>query len=129
MCQKKVIFEFMQTITQPRRGVRLHTALLFEEVSIPSELSKEWRSGRYPHLVEKRDNLLLYRLYYKTSIHRKVYEDVYKELEMEFFLSKTMLQKIIQNKVDQVIAIKRKHPSVQELREMFPFMVWKDSKF
>jgi len=119
----------MQTVVPLRRGLRLHTALLFEEVSIPTQSTEELRSGRNPQLLENRDNCLLHRLYYKSSLLRKVYEDVYKELEQEFFLSKSMLQKIVQAKADQALAIKRKHPSVQELRDMFPFMVWKDPKF
>lgn len=112
----------MQIVAQ-RRGVRLHTLLLFEEVNIPTH-NEELRSGRNPHLIESRDNCLLHRFYFKTKIQRKIYEDVLKELEHEFFLSKMMIQKILQNKADDALLIKRQQPSLKDLKDQFPFMVW-----
>lgn len=113
----------MQAATIPRRGLRLHQALIFEEVEIRIPDSDQ-RSGRNPQLIEKRDNLLIHRFYFKTKVQRKIYDDVLRELEEETFLSKIMIMKILQAKADQALLIKKQQPSKEDLRRQFPFMVW-----
>ena len=114
----------MQATTTLRRGLRLHQAIIFEELEIRIPESTDQRNGRNPQLIEKRDHLLMHRYYFKAKIQRKLYDDVYNELEGEFFLSRTMLAKIIQAKADQALLIKKQQPTKSDLQKQFPFMVW-----
>jgi hypothetical protein len=112
----------MQTIvTPPRRGLRLYQSILFDETT-PVEVKES--KGRSALLIEKRDNLLLHRFYYKSKIERKIFEDALAELETEMHISKVMIQKIIQAKSEVLMAIKRQSITKAELKQKFPWVVW-----
>lgn len=113
----------MLTVHVPvRRGATLINAMLFDENAIlPTKVDK---SGRDPEKIEKRDDMLLHRLYFKSKIERKGYDDVLNELETEFFLSRTMIQKIITCKSDIALMIKKQGLTTQDLNAKFPWFKW-----
>ena len=112
-----------------RRGIGVFHTLLFDEGAIAT-LPKPETKGRDPELIAKRDELLLFRFYYKSKVQRKIYDDVLTELEGEVFLSKVMLQKIIQSKAETALLIKKEYSSLaplsirREFQKKFPFVVW-----
>lgn len=110
-----------------RRGLQVFNQMLFDDASErPARVSK----GRDKQLIEKRDELLLYRFFYKSKIQRKIYDDVLAELELEVFLSPTMMQKIIQAKSTQALRIKKECQGLQisavrkAFANKFPFINW-----
>jgi hypothetical protein len=106
-----------------QRGIATYKMLLFNDNVVEETLS-EPRGGRSPLLIESRDEFLLHRVYFKSSIQRKLYSDVLNEMETEVYLSKMMLQKIIAGKTDALLLIKRNKPSLKELKEKWPHIVW-----
>lgn len=106
-----------------RRGIGVFNSLLFEDDATTTLVRPEHK-GRCPELIEKRDELLLYRFYYKSKIQRRIYDDVLDALEAEFFISQTMIKKIIQSKSELVLQIKRQQPDVTALKKRWPHIVW-----
>ena len=112
-----------------RRGISVFNTLLFDEANTDT-LPKPETKGRDPQLILKRDELLIYRFYFKSKVQRKLYDDVLSELECEVFLSKVMLQKIIQSKSEIAFQIKKHYSSLnpvairREFQKKFPFIVW-----
>jgi hypothetical protein len=114
---------YMQTSVMPvRRGLRIYQSLLFEESSTATP--KKESKGRSAELIEKRDDLLLHRFYFKSKIERKIYEDALRELEAELHISKVMIQKIIQAKGEVLLTIKQQGVNKAELKQKFPWVVW-----
>lgn len=111
----------MQTI---QRGISVFNALLFDEEAPATSITTAIPNGRNPELIAKRDNFLLHRFYFKTKLQRKIYCDALKELSEEIWLSKLMIQKIIQAKADNILMIKKQQPSVKVLREVWPHINW-----
>ena len=111
----------MQTPVTPRRGLRLYQSLLFEETT---PIQKKESKGRSAELIEKRDDLLLHRFYFKSKIQRKIYEDALRELEVELYISKVMIQKIIQAKGEILLTIKKQSITKPDLKRKFPWVVW-----
>lgn len=107
-----------------QRGIRLFTALLFEDSSTTDTLPQVKFIGRNPQHIDARDNFLLHRAYYKTKIQRKNYPDTFAELSAEVFLSKVRIQEIIQSKGEELLAIKKQQPSIAELKRQWPHIVW-----
>ena len=114
---------------QTRRGIKVFNTLLFDDSAVAT-LPKPEISGRDPELIAKRDELILCRFYYKSKVQRKIYDDVLLELRTEFFLSKVMLQKIIQAKAEIALLIKKEYSSLpalsikKEFQKKIPFIVW-----
>jgi hypothetical protein len=106
-----------------QRGISIFNSLLFDEDAAPP-LPKPEHKGRHPELIRSRDNFLLHRFYFKSKIQRKIYLDVLAELETELFLSKMMIQKILQSKSDEMLEIKKQKPSLRDLSKMFPHINW-----
>lgn len=104
-----------------QRGVTVFKNLLFEEVE---ELPHRERSGRHPELHEARNRYLFFRFYFKSKIQRRLYSDVLLELEAELFISRTMIQKILQANAEQILLIKKQQPTLQWLRKEYPFVNW-----
>lgn len=111
----------MQTV---RRGITTWNTLFFDDDTTLVETPSESRGGRNPLLIEKRDEFLLHRIYFKSSIQKKMYSVVLTEMEAEVFLSKMMLQKIIQTKSETLLLIKHNKPSLKDLKEKWPHILW-----
>ena len=107
-----------------QRGITTYKILLFDDNIVTVDAPNENRGGRNPLLIEKRDEFLFHRIYFKTTVQRKLYEDVLDELESEVYLSKTMLKKIINSRTDELLQIKRNKPTIKELKDKFPHIVW-----
>ena len=111
------------TYTIPiKRGIRLHEMLLFDD-NTPPPAPKTF-NGRNPQLIDARDNFLLHRFYFKSRIKRMLYGDTLKELAAETWLSELQVQKIIQDKTEQVMDIKKAAPTVKQLKQLFAHIVW-----
>lgn len=114
---------------QLQRGISVFNRLLFDDTEVAT-LPKPKTKGRDAELIAKRDILLLFRFYYKSKVQRKIYDDVLTELEDEVFLSKVMLQKIIQSKAEIALLIKKQYSSLaapsikREFQKKFPFIIW-----
>lgn len=109
---------------QVRRGITTLNNLLFIEDGPAATLPKPPTIGRDPDLITKRDDLLLHRVYFKTRIQRKYYDDALQELEDELFLSKTRIAKIITEKKESLLLLKKQQITTDHLRVKFPFIVW-----
>ena len=106
-------------------GIRLYNSLLFDDEAVsPQELPSLLKHGRDPKLVTERDTFLLYRFFFKSRIQRKIFDDALGELKAEVFLSKTMIQKILLSKSDEILLIKKAAPTPKELRDKYPHIVW-----
>lgn len=106
----------------PLRGIRTNEMLLFED-NIPPAPQKNF-NGRDPKKIEDRDNFLLHRFYYKSRIKRMLYTDTLRELAAETFLSELQVQKIIQEKTELVMEIKKAAPTVKQLKQLYSYIVW-----
>ncbi len=104
------------------RGIRTHEMLLFED-NTPPPAPKTF-NGRDPQKIEARDNFLLHRFYFKSRIKRMLYGDTLKELAAETWLSELQVQKIIQDKTELVMDIKKAAPTVKQLKQLFAHIVW-----
>ncbi len=111
-------------VNPSQRGIGVFNALLFDEEDSIATLTSTIPNGRNPQLIASRDNFLLHRFYFKTKIQRKIYGDALKELSNEVWLSKLMIQKIIQAKADNILMIKKQQPTVKVLRDVWPHIVW-----
>lgn len=110
-----------------QRGLSIYNALLFPESS-PSEKPASPSIGRSPELINKRDEFLLHRFYFKTKIERKAYPDVFDELSEEVYLSKIQIQKIISAKIDDILRIKSSKPDIKDLRSRWPHINWESTR-
>lgn len=106
-----------------QRGIRLHTQLLFEE-DTPPALPKRKFPHRHPELIAARNRFLIHRFYFKSKLQRKVYQDVLGELEKELYLSRVMIQKILQSKSDDALKLKKEQVSVKQMRDEWPHINW-----
>jgi hypothetical protein len=106
-----------------QRGITTYKFLLFDETIVPVDAPKK-ATGRDSALIENRDTFLLHRVYFKSSIQRKLYDDVLDEMTTEVFLTRRMLQDIITRKTDELLQVKRNKPSTKELKEKWPHIVW-----
>lgn len=107
-----------------QRGISVFNGLLFDEEDQSATVTTTITNGRNPEFIAKRDNFLLHRFYYKTKIQRKIYSDTLNELSSELWLSKLMIQKIIQAKADNILMIKKQPPSLKMLQEVWPHIKW-----
>lgn len=107
-----------------QRGIQAYNQLLFNVDVVEQPVIKADFSGRDPQLIEARDTFLLHRYYYYAKLLRKQYADVLHNLGKETFLSKTQVQRIVQNKLEQVLEIKRAAPTAKDLQKMYPYIVW-----
>lgn len=110
-------------MAEVQRGIRVFNQLLFEEDTQPA-LPKRKYSYRHPELIAARDRFLIHRFYYKSKIEQKFYQDAIKELEKELYLSKIMIQKIIQAKADDALLLKKQQITVKQLKEEWPHINW-----
>ena len=98
-------------MAEVQRGIRVFNQLLFEEDTQPA-LPKRKYSYRHPELIAARDRFLIHRFYYKSKIEQK------------FYLSKIMIQKIIQAKADDALLLKKQQITVKQLKEEWPHINW-----
>lgn len=102
-----------------RRGIRF-----FEKHTKAKEVSTLKKKGRAKDLIERRDNLLLYRYYYYARIKRMRYEHILLNLSNEFFIScRTVAQIMIKNS-DQASEIFSQKQSIEQLRKMYAHFTW-----
>lgn len=104
------------------RGIEVFTKLLFDEEVLSFPIDET--HGRNAELHQRRNTLLFHRFYYKSKIEGKQYHNVLAELKEEFFLSKAMLQKIIQSNADAILLLKKQPPSSRELKEKWNWLTW-----
>lgn len=108
------------------RGIAVYNQLLFKDENLADDVAvaEKKTGGRSPLQIEKRDQYLLHRFYWKTKIQRRLYPDALDELECEVFLSKLQIQKIIQSKSEIILTIKREQPTRRLLEEKWPHVKW-----
>ena len=112
------------------RGSRsLYSSLFEEDQTNTSTLPKPERKGRSEILIAQRNELLVYRYYYHAKIQEKKYMKALTTLEKELFLSTRTITDILSEHNAQLQELVRtKKPTVKELRELFPMMVWIEPK-
>jgi hypothetical protein len=99
-------------------------AALFKTLVTDEELNKRERKGRSATLNDKRDECLLARFYYYT-VHRGLcFEEVLKQVSIEFFITCDRIVKIIQLHPEEIKTMKEKKLSVYKLQHRWPHFKW-----
>lgn len=82
------------------------------------------RAGRSAGLIEKRNELIMYR-YYFYGVHNGMrWEEVSKILGREFFLSAVTVIKIIESHGEMSRRIIEEEPSIAKLKRKYDFLRW-----
>jgi hypothetical protein len=103
------------------RGEKLYKALLLNsDISV-----KGCKVKGQKYFLEKRNELMFYRLYFYTRIKGKRYEDVLDILEKEFFLTKSSIVQYLQKHPNYIKAIGDEAPTQKKLARKFDFFNWK----
>ena len=89
---------------------------------IPAQKS---RKGRSEELLERRNEVILYRYYYYVKIKRMRYEDIITVLGKEFFLAERTTVDLLMKSSDELSNIYKKQANENELQKLFPFLNWK----
>jgi aspartyl/asparaginyl-tRNA synthetase len=105
------------------RGIKLYNTMFADEypVAAPSTAKP---IGRNPELIEKRNDYLAHRFYFKTKMKRMMYMDAVKELSSETWLSNFHIQKVLQNNAETVLKVKTEKPTLKQLKEKWPHIIW-----
>jgi hypothetical protein len=82
--------------------------------------------GRNSKLAKNRDECIMYRYYYYAKIQRLRYDDVHKILSKEFFYAERTISNVIIKNHDQLKNIFNDKPSINKLKEKYPFLTWKN---
>ena len=89
---------------------------------------QELRRGRSAALVERRNEKIAYRYYYKAYIlGMRSWEEIIEHLGEEFDLGRATVVNIITQQIQPLIRrLMCAKPDVKELRKLYPYMVWRD---
>jgi hypothetical protein len=99
---------------------------LFNELSYSDILPNKASLGRDKDLINKRNELLLDRLYFYKKVFYWDYAKMLGELSKEFFLSEKTIPKIIEKPESQLYlrTLKLQQPSKKILEEKWPHLKW-----
>ena len=108
--------------TPTQRGIRLYNAVLFE--GLPDAPPKQEKKGRNKNLIERRNEFLFHRYCYLSKIKQLTMPLVYSQLETELFLSTITIVEILEANAQTILLIKKQMPTVKDLREKWPTIMW-----
>jgi hypothetical protein len=97
---------------------------LFNEIIKGSGLNTNARKGRNDKLVTRRNECLLARYFFYGFYKNLTYEDIVRELVMEFFIAPNTIVQIIQNNEDELQAIKHRGVVTHYFQNKWPFLKW-----
>ncbi len=123
VCEIICILAYMELHPRVSKSSRLHNYLLFEDPPT-TVVTTHKRIGRSLEKIAERNTYLIYRMYFKTKIERKLYPTVLNELATEVYLSEIQVQKILWANADNIIRLKTQKPSVAALKKLYPHIVW-----
>jgi hypothetical protein len=101
------------------RGQRIYNELVKDE-----GIDRKLRKGRNNALLLRRNECLLARYYYWACCKNKIFEDVIKQLVVEFYLSPATIAALIQERTDELVLLKQKAPSLFYLQTRWPYLKW-----
>jgi hypothetical protein len=98
---------------------------LFSDFFDTETLPQKQRKGRSPELIEKRNDLLIHRyVFYSTLPNRLNYEYIITRLSEELHLSPITIPQIIEDNQGKIVALRRQEPSRQYFQKKYPYLVW-----
>lgn len=80
--------------------------------------------GRSSELIQARNQLLIYRFYYKSRIENKRYPVILSELSFELHLTQIRIQDIIQEESHRIAAVKKQNPPIKYFRDTWSHWTW-----
>lgn len=101
------------------RGERVFTDIIKD-----NSINTVFRRGRSNTLVSRRNECLVARCYYWSSVKHKSYEEVIRQLVTEFFLSPPTIVRLLQESASQLVTLKQKCPALYYLQNRWPHLKW-----
>lgn len=107
-------------------GKRGHSELFIEN---PGKDNTNNRiNGRSPILINQRNQALIHRYYFISVNTKNRYEAIITRLSSEFYLSNSMVGKIINANFDEIGKIKKEKPGIGTLKKLHPHFDWNIDK-
>lgn len=103
-------------------GVRSFNTLFAEEPQKPEE--KKLQRGRDADLAARSIEELLHRYLYYGLYTDKRYDVIIHQLTVERHITARRISDIIQENMETLAALRKNPPSLKELREKYPHLVW-----
>ncbi len=101
------------------RGYRVYQLVQqTDTIAVPA------RKGRNAQLLSKRNECLLARYYYYAYMKNKSYADVLKLIVMEFYVSEATIAMLVQDYLDDLMALKKKCPTLYYFNRRWPHIRW-----
>ena len=82
------------------------------------------RKGQRNVHIDKRDEALACRYYYHAQILRRRYDDCLQHLELEFFITPSVIIQRLNDKQSLLKELVSKKTTVAELKKQYPYYVW-----
>lgn len=100
--------------------------LLFDLPDTGGDAAAPERKGRDAALIERRNERLFHRyVYHRLDNPKWAHEYLVEQIAEEFDLSTSTVGQLIEANAGELVRIRREFPTVKELRDKWPWMVWK----
>lgn len=82
------------------------------------------KKGRNEGLIQKRNQQLVARFYFYSTLNALKFSKVLELLESEFFISQSRIADLLAEQSEQITAIEMNSITVNDLRDTYPAMNW-----
>lgn len=82
------------------------------------------KKGRNEGLIQRRNQQLVARFYFYSTLNDLKFSRVLELLESEFFISQSRIADLLAQQSDQITAIELNSITVNDLRDTYPSMNW-----
>ncbi|MGG5507917.1 MULTISPECIES: hypothetical protein [unclassified Myroides] len=82
------------------------------------------RKGRNEGLIQKRNQQMVARFYFYSTLMALKFSTVLELLEQEFFLSQARITDLLAENAELITTVELKQISISELRDSYPSMNW-----
>lgn len=86
--------------------------------------AKQGYKGRNKDLISKRNKALVNRYYLYSTKTKVRYDYIIERLEEEFYLSKSMVVKILSANIELLKEMKKSKPTLLNLKAVYPHFNW-----
>ncbi len=97
---------------------------IFNEIFNEAPVLTINRKGRSEDLVDKRNEALVDRYYYKGFFEKLRYDEILRQLSEEFYIAQITIQWRINECYDQLDELRAKKPGKDYFRKKYPHLVW-----
>lgn len=100
---------------------------LFDVEQIVAQEEREDQRGRDPELLRKRNEHMMYRIFYYRRNAMLAREWALKKVAQEFYLTESTLGQFMEDNYELAEEVANEKPTIQELRKKYPFFRWENT--